>query len=665
MTSYLVAPNGNDATGDGSYASPFLTIAKAAAVAAIAPVDTIEVASGTVTETAAIAGPLGFKSIVGRGTDATTIAINRSGSWISLDSADADRLLILDATVTTLTNDAVLVAIDATDATAGSAIVARCRLSLAGGSVALAYAGPDPQTFLPLFTADLLHCVVEGPEGATGGYAFSGTGSPIANVAARNCIFRRLAAVNAPGTQPVDSDRNLYFGNDRDLTLGAYGDGDLRDADPLLVDPGIDPLRDSPVIGAGADLSAGYGRPNRVPPAEVGLAFLVDAPSIGAVEPVAPDARTNATATNLHLIVAAFSGEVAARDATLDAIGRDRALATAGGGELARRWGALTGLRFLEGDADDYRRDLQAYLEQVLPNAPAWHALRELARIAYPGTRLVRHDDVRRYHFQAGKALKLWADYTGGSPSWTFYLTAGEAQLEASWLNVRKTTFAVSHANGVHWIYIAGSDPLNADGSAKVQRSTTEILDETRTQLAGNLTFRRGETLITASADLSSLVQQHRRIAHGFSGRDYVVDRVIDARTLELRYPYSDEDHVGLGWVITPNVVFGTVTTDAVRGVIDINSPGRLDKTTRPFSRAARAHGYELILETDGSALASATLATRVLFETLGRAHPVHKRAYFRLRDDRMALVLGQPWPYDNQGNFSYREVFDDPAWEP
>lgn len=666
MTAYLVSPDGDDTTGDGSYAAPFKTIARAATEAGTTPVDVIEVAAGAITETVAIDGPLGFRAIRGRGAASTTIAVDLSGAWISLDSTDGDRLLISHALVTTLTDDATLIAVNATDDVVGGVAFARCRLTLSGDSIAIAYAGPDPQTYVPVFTADLLHCLVEGPENDVGGVAFSGVGSPIGSIAARNCIFRRLLAANAAGTQPADTDGCFFFENERDLTLGQHGTSDVRAVDPELVDETIEPSTDSPLVDAGVDLREGYGTPTRTPAEEVGLTFPGSFPTVGVVEPVAPQGRTVATATNIHLIVAAESTQTGAWRDDLDAIGLARSLRTASGADLTRRWGSLVGLLNIDGNTAEYRRDLTDALAAILEHAPSWHTLRELARIIYGDARLIRVDDNRRYHFQAGTKLKLWADHTAGPTTFDFYLTAGEVMLEGRWLRVFRNNFTASAADATLTVYTEGVDAFDdPNNTAKVFVSDSEIEDETRSVLGSvHYTFRKGETLVTANADLPSGIQPHRRITTGFSNSDFVIESIVDDRSFELRYPFPEDDHVGKAILITPNIVYGKVFVDATFGIVDILCPGRLGRTTRAYSRATKAHGYELTLDANGSALQDATVATRALFGMLGRAHPVHKRGYFRLRDDGdRALVLGQPWPYEPQSSVDYTELFDDPAW--
>jgi hypothetical protein len=664
VSSYFVSPSGDDSTGDGSYAAPFKTIAKAAAVAVSIPVDTIEIDAGVITETAAIASPFGFREIRGRGIDDTTVALNLDTQWLVPLASDGIALLIHDLHLETLQDSINVINATADDATAGHVTVARCRVSLAGSATAFfGYLGPDPQTFVPLLTLDALHCLVEGPANDVGGAFYAGVGSPIGVVAARNCIFTRLKTVNVDGTQPFDSDANVYFGNDRDLTLGEHGPDDVRGVDPGLVGATAIPLRGSPIVGAGVDLSSGYGYPPRTPPEEVGLTFPGAFPSIGPVEPVTPSARTTSIVTNLHTVVLALSVEAEAERVDLEAVSRNRALATADGSELARRWGALTGLRAIGWDVETYRRRLLEFLDAALGRAPTWAALRRIAAILFGSTRLIRSDYNKRSHFLLGTSLKLYADYTGGSPTWTYYLSAGELQLERRWLNVRQSSFVAAHADAVFTVYLDGSDPLDSNQNAKIKTSSGNVSDETRTQLAGHLTFRRGEITVTADQDLSDVVQPHRRIAHGFGPHDFVVESVDDARHLTLRYPYPEEDHVGSAWVITPNVVFGTVTIDNAAGVTDIECAGRIGTSTVPITDSTRGHTYDLTLDQSGSALAGATADVRLLFELLGRSHPIHKLGQFRLRDDVHALLLGQPWPFEPQSAADYLEIFDDPLW--
>ena len=93
MTAYLVAPGGNDSTGDGSYAAPFATVAHAASVAVASPVDAIEIAGGTVTEKVPITNTSGFRILRGRGADVSVLAVNIAGSWLSFNSSTEPQLL--------------------------------------------------------------------------------------------------------------------------------------------------------------------------------------------------------------------------------------------------------------------------------------------------------------------------------------------------------------------------------------------------------------------------------------------------------------------------------------------------------------------------------------------------------------------------------------------
>jgi hypothetical protein len=673
LSGYLVSPTGDDSTGDGSYSAPFKTIAHAATVAASTPVDVIEV-SGTVVETVPIVDTSGFKLLRGQGVEVSGVAVDLAGAWMSFDSADAPSLLIVGLRIDALAA-ATLFAGAATDDTTGNVTAARCRLSLIEDSVAVALSGPDPQTFLPSLTMDLLHCVVEGPEGARAGAAFSNVGSPAHASAARNCIFRRLRAANAEGTQPFDSDANLYFDNERDITLGNYGRRDLRSVDPLLIGSTVNPLLGSPVENAGADLSKGYGLPVRTVSEEIVTAFDGESPTIGIVEAVTVGARTFVTTTDIHTILMSFAQEAQKRRDDLAQIEHDRSPIAASGSELSRRLGTLYGIPFSGTDVETYRTILEEISTAVLQGAPTWHVLRRIAQVLFPrtvlqaspmivGNQLLRRDFNRNYHFKVGSKLKLWADASGGLPTYTFYLAAGEIQIEDRWYPVRRAPFTVAAADAVWTVYAGTVSPADVNGEIVVIISDDPVPDESLVPLGGLYTFRRGETSVETTVDIDEIaVQRHRRIATGFFSSDYVVESVDDARHLTLRYPFPEEDHVGLAYVVVPNFIFGRVTVTAVDGVVRIDCPGRVGRSLRPRSHDGKGFGYALTLDADGTALVAAASEVVALFDVLGRAHPVHKLGFFKLRDDFASLILAQPWPFGSQSSADYIEQFDDLAW--
>lgn len=660
MSSYLVSPTGDDGTGDGSFAAPFKTIAHAASVAAGSPVDAIEI-DGTVTETVAITDTSGFQILRGRGYAVSGVAVNVSPSWISVDSSTGPRLLVIGLTITSLVATELFKG-TASDTTGGGVTIARCRLALIAGAVGIALSGPDPQTFLPALTMDLLHSVVEGPVGDHAGAAFANVGAPIAASAARNCIFRRLKGTNLEGTQPFDSDANVYFDDERDLTLGAYGPDDLRSVDPELVDLTLDPLVGSPVISAGVDLSHGYGQPIRTPPPDVGLGFDGAAPTIGSVDVITSGARTFVTPTDTHAILLALSTEAQRRRDDLAQIRADRSMARASGAELSRRFGTLYGVPAFTADVETYRTALEEISTAMLQGAPTWHAMRRAAQVLFGRTKpLQRVDFNKRHHFKVGTRLKIVTN--GTAPSFAFHLTAGEILLEDRWIKVRRADFGVAHATAVHTLYVDGSNPVDVNGEAIVAISTSVIPDESPVALSGLLTFRRGETAVISTVDWAADVQPHRRLAIGSFASDYVIASVDDARHLTLREPFPEEDHVGVGFVVVPNRIFGTVTIDATGGLTRIDCPGRVGRSLRPRTHASKGFGYALTLDTSGTALAGAEAIVVALFDILGRSHPIHKLGFFKLRDDDLSLVLAQPWPFGTQSIADYVEYFDDPAW--
>lgn len=661
-----MSPTGDDVTGDGSYAAPFQTIARAAAVAVLSPVDAIEVFGGTVAETSPIGNVSGFKMLRGRGADRTFVTLTGGGGWLAVDSTDALSLVVADLTIAP-TDDTEVLDVVASDDTACNVTFVRCRLALNVDSIAIRYTGPDPQDFVPRTTADLLHCVVEGPIGERSGVFLYGVGSPSRAVAVRNTIFRRLQAVVIESSQPFDSDGNCFFGNERDLTIGAYGPSDLRDVDPMLVGTTTRPAQEAQIAGKGADLSDGYGSPPRATPSEVGTLPNGASPTIGISEIFSPSARTTVVTTDVHAILTALAGEAQLRREDLSQIERDRSMPTASGVELSRRFGAAFGIRFVQGgDVEAYRTVLEEISSAILHHAPTWRALRRAAQVIFGRLSPLRRTDFfRTYHCKAGASLKLWADASSGLPPFKFYLSPGEILLEDRWIPVRKATFSVAHADNTWTVYVDGSAPYDANDEAIVHVTSSPIADESLVALPGLLTFRRGETKVAATLALPATVQQHRRVATGFFASDYVVESIADDRkSLTLRYPFPEEDHVGLAWVVVPNAIFGTVQIDAALGILKIVCPGRVGRgTTRPLTAATRGHGYKLVLNADGTVFVTASPLAISLFEILGRMHPFPKLGYFKFRDDEHSLVLGQPWPFSHQSSLDYAEIFDDPTW--
>lgn len=668
MATWFVRETGDDTTGNGTISAPYRTVGKALMV--WSSNDTVDVGTGSFTETGWNSGTFTTGTIRGKGYKRTKIIslADSSGpaSLVRVSFVTA-RLLIQELSI-----EQVSLGVPIANFVSGGmdcrVIFARV-LFLLRDSYAVRLAGTTPS-----LKVQILNCVVKGVD-QTNKLAKALVGDRKDQIVVRNSIFVDLAeVVSADATgKPQDLNFNAYLRNDRVLLVEGGGEQSVYDKDPGFVRYDQNDLTlksGSPLEGSGTDLNLGFGDPLELPPTELNWLFSGENPSIGLEEIVKPQGSSIASNFNLHLLIQVFAEQFESIIKDFDVIRRSRFVELANSRDINLRWGTLLGaFRPSSMTEEDYRSFITQLMDLIFDFAPAYVASERLIQLLFPGQNIGKFEYHNTRRFPLGTALKLQVKTP--TPSLTVTLTAGLFQLERRWYRVLQQDVLCVANNTTHF-YCEADDTTTDSLIVNVQHTTASNGAEfgyKNEPLTGSLVFTKGSTTVIGIGTLftSEIKIDIRRIR--LSGTDfyYNVDEIKSDLELTIRTAFVSETISGAGEVAKPVRYIGFVVTNGST-VTDIRNEGMLGRTTYSNSPQSKGHGYDLVVgAVDPFDATSERVA--LLLPLLCKVKAVHKLgflmdvvSYYSSQAPAGVLICRELQPFV-QSTVDYLEDWESSSW--
>lgn len=615
MARWYVRTTGNDGTGTGTVLAPFLTIRKATQEWSAG--DIIDVGPGTFVETAKLLY-VARGLIIGAGYGSTIVQpVLPASGWVDVSVADVAALIVL-ANLTieqTVPGSALIQAATVLDGF--RVVLAHVVLKVDGYVVSNSTTG---------LTVDILNCVLQSRLSGRAGTAFWTASS---TVLIRNSILTRLALVtdDSNAGTAIDSDYNVYFDNERELRIGAYGVHDIRDTDPKLSSASV-PSRDSITRNAGVLLLTGYGADSRLLPDELVQDFGFDgpAPEIGVVETLEPSGARSVTAANVRTLLDCIGLENDTLRSETRQARLNRDIQTATATELQRRFATFLGVTRPAGQTDaQYREFLTAVLELSRSVAPARRAVERVVELLWASQPVILQHD-RDGRFRLSTSLRLSAVH--GAPSdntLTLRVTAGKVLIDDIWYRIDQTDIVLD-ANATVAIVAGPAVDLLVDGTIGVTTADPSAQSGfLQLETAGFAVWRKGETAVRGiGTSFTTTLMRHDIVSIDGSLNRYVIEEVVDDATITLRTAVLDDDQNADVALYSSVAVLGVVTTNGST-ITAIHAPGMLGVTTFADSQLARAHAFDVLIDDDGDIDVDTDAKLNSTIALLRTLSPVHK----------------------------------------